>query len=311
VLAVSKPLVGGAERLTLARDDTPTQRYAPHVPGAGVQHNPTPGPAGSPYVFGHVFVVLGLRVRHPAWGVIALPLWTRMSVRATDRVGIDLQHRPEFRTQRERAVARLRWATRWLGLLPKPRWAVVDGAYAQRPFLKEARAWDVTVVSRLRGDAALWSVPGPASPGRRGPAPTSGNRRLTLAQRAGPRRGGSTGVFDRYGGKAVQRSKTLLATWRPAGGLIRVVLVEEPSGGVACFGTDPEARGAWRVAPRSGSPSPIGSRSRRRSGTARRSSGRASRRCGEWGRASERSSCACGPTRGPRPGRGDVRRRTW
>ena len=26
-------------------DDTPTQRYGPHVEGAGLHHNPTPGPA--------------------------------------------------------------------------------------------------------------------------------------------------------------------------------------------------------------------------------------------------------------------------
>jgi hypothetical protein len=56
VLGVVKPLVSGAERLTLALDDTPTQRYGPHVQGAGVHHNPTPGPAGSPYVYGHIFV---------------------------------------------------------------------------------------------------------------------------------------------------------------------------------------------------------------------------------------------------------------
>src|SRR3954447_2081234 len=52
------PLVNGAGRLVLAVDDTPTERYGPHVEGAGVHHNPAPGPAGSPYVYGHVFVVL-------------------------------------------------------------------------------------------------------------------------------------------------------------------------------------------------------------------------------------------------------------
>jgi hypothetical protein len=36
------------------------------VQGAGIHHNPTPGPAGSPYVYGHVFVVLGLLVNHKA-----------------------------------------------------------------------------------------------------------------------------------------------------------------------------------------------------------------------------------------------------
>ncbi len=35
--------------------------------------------------------------------------------------------------------------------------------------------------------------------------------------------------------------KTFLATWRPAGGVIRVVLVQEEDGWVACFGTDPQA----------------------------------------------------------------------
>ena len=58
VLTVVEPLLGGVGRLTLVLDDTPTQRYGPHVQGTGVHHNPPPGPAGSPYVYGHVFVVL-------------------------------------------------------------------------------------------------------------------------------------------------------------------------------------------------------------------------------------------------------------
>src|SRR3954467_14288776 len=41
---VVSPLVKGAGRLTLAPDDTPTKRYGPHVQGAGVHHNPAPGP---------------------------------------------------------------------------------------------------------------------------------------------------------------------------------------------------------------------------------------------------------------------------
>jgi hypothetical protein len=241
VLAVVKPLLGGAKRLTIALDDTPTKRYGPHVQGAGVHHNPTPGPAGSPYVYGHVFVVLGLLVTHPSWGVIALPLLARLYVRRKDLPRIDAKHRPAFRTKLELAAELLKWAKTWLGLFKKPLWAVVDGAYAKRPFLKEARALDVTVVSRLRKDAALWSVPGPKPPGRRGPAPTYGKRRIELAKRAGQRRGWSTGVFDLYGAKQVKRYKTFLATWRPAGGLIRVVLVEEPSGWVAFFCTDPAA----------------------------------------------------------------------
>ena len=127
VLMVVKPLLSGVEHLTLALDDTPTQRYGPHVQGAGVHHNPTPGPAGSPYVYGHVFVVLGLLVTHPAWGVIALPLLARLYIRKKDLPAIDPKHRPEFRTKLELAVELLRWAKKWLGLLGKPLWVVAEG----------------------------------------------------------------------------------------------------------------------------------------------------------------------------------------
>src|SRR6187455_1368939 len=135
VLAVVKPLLSGVERLTLALDDTPTERYGPHVQGAGVHHNPTPGPAGSPYVYGHVFVVLALLVAHPAWGVVALPLLARLYVRKVDLPGINPKHRPAFRTKLELAVELLRWARPWLGLLKLPIWVVADGAYANREFL--------------------------------------------------------------------------------------------------------------------------------------------------------------------------------
>jgi hypothetical protein len=238
VIEAIKPLVAGAERLTVALDDTPTRRYGPHVQGAGIHHNPTPGPAGSPYVYGHVFVVLGLLAAHPAWGLIALPLLARMYVRKKDLIGIDPKHRPEFRTKLELAVELLRWAKIWLGLLGKPLWVVADGAYAKAAFLKPAIGMGMTVVSRLRKDAALWTVPEPRPKGRRGRPRIYGEHRIDLAKRAGQRRGWTTGSFVLYGERVQKRYKTFEATWRPAGGPIRVVLVAEPVGWVAFFCTD-------------------------------------------------------------------------
>src|SRR5829696_881342 len=152
---VAQPLLKGATRLTLALDDTPTKRYGPQVQGAGIHHNPTPGPAGSPDVYGHVFVVLGLLVTHQAWGTIALPLLSRLSVRKKDRPALDPKHRPELRTELGLAVELLRWAKPWLDLLKLPIWVVADGAYAKKEFLKPAASPGMTVVSRLRKDAAL------------------------------------------------------------------------------------------------------------------------------------------------------------
>jgi hypothetical protein len=238
VIEAVKPLIKGGGRLTPALDDTPTKRYGPQVQGAGVHHNPAPGPAGSPYVYGHVFVVLGLLVTHKAWGTIALPLLARLYVRRVDLPAIDPKHRPAFRTKLELAVELLRWAKPWLGLLKLPIWVVADGAYAKKDFLKPAAALGMRVVSRLRKDAALRSLPGPRPAGKRGRPRTYGEDKIDLAKRAGQRRGWSSETLTLYGVATVKRYKTFLATWRPAGGPIRVVLVDEESGWRAYFCTD-------------------------------------------------------------------------
>jgi hypothetical protein len=237
---VVKPLVADHDRLTFARDDTPTERYGRHVQGAGVHHNPTPGPAGGPFVYGHVWVVLGVLATHPAWGIVALPLLARRYVRRTDLDGIAPTRRPAFRTKLEMAVELLRWAVTWLGFLGKPLWVVADGAYAKAPFLKPMRSLGVTVVSRLRKDSNLRSVPA-ARPGRRGRPRIYGEGRIDLAKRGGQRRGWATGTFHLYGKPTAKRYQTFVATWRPAGGAIRVVLVDEPDGWVAFFCSDPAA----------------------------------------------------------------------
>jgi hypothetical protein len=238
---VVAPLATGSGRLTLALDDTPTRRYGPYVQAAGFHHNPTPGPAGSPHVYGHVFVVLALLVEHRSWGVIALPLLSRLYIRSADLPAIDPKHRPAFRTKLEMAVELLRWAKPWLGLLRRPIWVVADGAYAKKDLLKPAKALGMTVVSRLRKDAALRTVPGPRPGGKRGRPRIYGEGVVDLTKRAGQKRGWSRGSFGLYDGAAVKRYKTFLATWRPAGGVIRVVLVDEPHGWRAYFCTDPTA----------------------------------------------------------------------
>src|ERR1700751_1862717 len=61
-------------RILLAVDDTPTKRYGPQVEGAGIHHNPTPGPADQQFLYGHLWVTLAWIVRHPLWGSMGLPL---------------------------------------------------------------------------------------------------------------------------------------------------------------------------------------------------------------------------------------------
>jgi hypothetical protein len=241
---VLRPLLRQApgNRLLFAIDDTPTARYGPCIEGAGIHHNPSPGPAGAKFVYGHVWVTLAWLAHHPAWDTLALPLRALLYVRAKDIPAV-AQHYPwEFCTKLQLAAELVRWLLVWLGQTGKTVWLAVDGAYAKRPFLRPVLALGVVVVSRLRKDADLRSLPPTKRRrGQRGPLPTYGKERLDLAKRAGQKRGWQQVECVQYGEKVVKTIKTFAATWRPAGGRIRVVIVRETDGWLAYFCTDPDA----------------------------------------------------------------------
>jgi DDE superfamily endonuclease len=237
-----RPLLD-SKRLRLAIDDTPTPRYGPEVEGAGIHHNPTPGPAGEKYLYGHVWVTLAALARHKDRGAIALPLQAVLYVREKDLPKLPPERPRAFRTKLEMAVAQLDWAEGWVGHRFEQLWVVADGGYAKRPFLKGARRFRFTVVSRLRKDAALWSLPEPTKPGQkrgRGRPRTYGKERISLAKRAGQTRGWQTVECEQYRETVTKTVKTFLATWKPAGGVIRVVLVKEEDDWLPFFSTDPE-----------------------------------------------------------------------
>src|SRR5262249_6626392 len=74
--------------------------------------------------------------------------------------------------------------------------------------------------------------------GRGGPT-KYGRERIDLAGLAAGSRGWQSGLFSVYGRLEVKRYRTFLATYKPVGGVIRVVLVREPDRWVAYFSTDP------------------------------------------------------------------------
>jgi hypothetical protein len=241
-LRAVRPLLD-SKRLLVAIDDTPTPRYGPCVEGAGIPHNPSPGPAGEKYVYGHVWVTLAALAWHPDRGTIALPLQAQLSVRQADLEDVPPERRPPFATKLELAAGPLHWLRPWVANHFAERWVVVDGGYAKRPFLRAARAEGFTVLGRLRKDSALFSVPVPVPAGQRGRGRPRiyGTERLSLAKRAGQTRGWQQVECVQYNQPVTRRIKTFLATWRPAGGVIRVVIVQEKDGWLPYFSTDPEA----------------------------------------------------------------------
>src|SRR3954470_2607188 len=238
---VLRPLLARlpGDRLLFGLDDTPTARYGPLVEGAGVHHNPTPGPAGEKFVYGHVWVTLAALAKHKDWDTIALPLQAQLYIRARDLDRLPPDRRRPFHTKLELAAQQLRWLAAWVEGGFEERWVVVDGGYAKRPFLRAAQEGGWVLVGRLRKDAALFALPLPKPPSQPGPQPTYGKGRLSLAKRAGHKQGWQQVECEQYGERVTKTCKTFLATWKPAGGVIRVVLVQEDDGWVAFFCTRP------------------------------------------------------------------------
>lgn len=231
------------ERWLFALDDTPTQRYGPDVEGAGLHHNPTPGPTHQRYLYGHIWVTLAWVVRHPRWHVRALPLLADLYIRRLDLDQIDADRRPSFATKLELAARQIRWLAQQVRGSGLPVWLVVDGFYAKRPVLKPARQEQVTLVGRLRCDAALRDLPSAVAADQRpvGRPRVYGRHALSLAKRAAHRRGWQEVECFQYQQTVTKTVKTFLATGKPAGGVIRVVVVKEAAGWRAYCCTDPQA----------------------------------------------------------------------
>jgi hypothetical protein len=231
-------------RLLGVIDDSPTKRYGPKVEGADIHHNPTPGPADQQYLYGHIWVTLSLALRHPQWGPLALPLRAMLYVRQKTLASIPKKRGWKFATKLELAAKLVEWLAALVKQAGKTLWIVVDGGYTKWPFLKRALAAGVTVVGRLRKDAALRDLPPQLRKGQRpgrGRPRKYGKHRISLAKRAAHKQGWRKLACMLYGKQATKTYKTFLATYRPAGGLIRVVLVREEHGWFAFFSTDPNA----------------------------------------------------------------------
>jgi len=232
-LTIQRVPVG--ERLTLALDDTPTKRHGPKIEAAGRHHNPTPGPSGSKTLYGHNWVVLARLVRHARAHIIGLPLWASLYVRRCDVPSLPRGVTPwEFQTKLELGATMIRATAdslkgRWDG----PVWLLTDGGYAKRPMYAAARQAGWVTVTRLRCDAHLNDLPRKLKPGQRrgrGRPRIYGAKRIKLSLRAGQKRGWESISVVMSGGKVKRwEVKTFLATWRVAGGVVRVVLVREES----------------------------------------------------------------------------------
>jgi len=221
---------------TMAIDDSPTKRFGPCVEAANIHHNPTPGPGDGDWLYGHNWVCLAMLLRHPWFGVIALPMLSRLYVRKIDIDKLKERYDWEFRTKHELALELLRHVIRMLRALGSKAGFIVvfDGAYAAGKLIRPLLAEGVIVITRLRCDAKLFDLP-VSEPGKRGRPRKYGENRINLSKLADSRDGWETIRYACRGIMVEARYKTFLATSHVVGGKVRVVILEHASGNWAAY----------------------------------------------------------------------------
>ena len=214
------------DKVLMAIDDSPTKRYGHKVQGAGIHRNPTTTPDGAKFIYGHLWVTISAVVRHKLWATIGLPFLAKMYVRAKDIAKLPTENLIGFQDKLQQATELVKWASKSCKRLGKELWIVTDGGFTKARFLKPAKQMGATIITRLRKDAALHGLLKPVKRRKRG-RPRKYGKRIYLANKAAEKRGWFKVQVTLYGRKETKQVKMFKATYRPAGGLVVVLIVRE------------------------------------------------------------------------------------
>lgn len=215
--------------LVLAADDTVERRRGRRIAAKGCYRDAVRSSVRHPVrCFGLKWVVLAVLVPTP-WGgrPWALPVLTALCW--PEGKGPRRAHKTSIDWARQLALQARRWAPGREVVL------VVDGGFASVRLAASCRRHGVTLVSRLRGDAALYDPPAVPPPGRRGRKPKRGPRQPTPAARAAdPGAAWGEAEVAWYGGRRkAMRVLTGAGLWRAPGvGPVPVayVVARDPEG---------------------------------------------------------------------------------
>jgi hypothetical protein len=203
--------------LLVVVDDTLSPKWGKHIFGTGNffdhVYRPRPG-----FIWGHNWVVLAVVVR--LFGtVVALPFW--ITLYRPEKTCL----KGEFRTRLQIVAEVIKTAQTWF---PMRISLLADGAYNNKSLLQPLAKLKISLVSRLRLDAALRRDPPRRRAKKRGRKPRYGAPLPKLKNIArSPRGWGEIGV-DIYGKHVLLRVKAFDAWWSKAGVKIRVVITRDP-----------------------------------------------------------------------------------
>jgi hypothetical protein len=162
--------------IALAADDTIERRRGRRIRARGCYRDPVR--SSRKHVvkcFGLKWVALMILVPVPwsdrAW---ALPFLTTLCW--PEGAGRRATHKTSIRLARQMVLQVRRWLPERELIL------VLDGGFAAVDLARACQRHQVTMICRLRLDAALYHPPGPQPPGKRGPKPKKGSRQRRLTE---------------------------------------------------------------------------------------------------------------------------------
>jgi hypothetical protein len=219
LLLLVMKLLPDEEPVVVSLDDTLSRHTGKHIRAASMHHDPLLSTrTKAVFHFGHVWVVLAIVVRVPAWKkTFSLPVMVRLyrSEKLCIKDGRTFQKKTELAAE---MIARLAAA------LPERRIVVVaDSAYGNASIIKKLPA-TTHFIGRSRLDAALYDRP---RRGRRGRPRVKGERLPSPVARARSAGGWQSLTVEVYGRTITVDIKVFDALWYVVGGgrCLRFVLV--------------------------------------------------------------------------------------
>ncbi len=218
VLTMAIKSLGIKAPFLFALDDTLVAKYGPKIFGRALHFNHTGKPNEPRYINGHNWVVLGLlhfSTLFSKW--ICLPIFAELFIPEQG-----LPKGTEFKSRIDLAIEMVK---KLKDHVNKEIIVVADGLYAKAKLVKFCVSESITFISRLRSDAVLYQVPRDVRSGRRGRPRKYGKRLPQLHQMAKNKKTLKKYNLTLYGESHHLYIKSLEAIWKPAGTLIKVLMV--------------------------------------------------------------------------------------
>ena len=215
---VIKTLHLSPQTLTFAIDSTLLSKFGQKIFGCGYHFNHAKKNNFPKYVWGHEWLVMGLiyfSKLFDKW--LCFPFLAQLFV--------PQKYLPTHRDYKSTIDLAVDMVTYLKDNIKQSVILVADGYFAKRKLLRTCFELKIPLISRLQSNAALFEPLVPKTANPRGRPRKYGKRVASLATLAKRKKGFTTLTLKLYGKKRQIRVKRVDAIWKPAGQVIKVLIV--------------------------------------------------------------------------------------